>query len=119
MYLMKIRNAMSELKKQRERRKVLVNDYTASQHADDLSSLQEMFLYPVVSAEEWSNRYGIPIITIPCEYCGDKLRIDIPYAYGDERGLTVIECGSCGTRRTESVFRSKSNKKVLRTMEEE
>lgn len=48
-----------------------------------------------VTAEEWSERYGLDPFTHPCCICGAPQTTSLPFAKGQLRGLVapVCECG--------------------------
>jgi hypothetical protein len=51
---------------------------------------------PGADPERWARRWGLEIVTAPCQECGAERRTDVPIAGGTLRGLESSPCKACG-----------------------
>ena len=59
----------------------------------DRSSLLRV---PGADPEQWAKRWGLELVTAPCQACGAARRTDVPIAGGKLRGLESSPCKACG-----------------------
>ena len=61
-------------------------------------------LFPVEKASVWAERYGLSLEEAPCSQCGTYLKVLIPFATKNIRGLMAPICPTCGNTKVPFLF---------------